>query len=158
MDTYTLIASGGDEAFIKHLHAELTKGGSPQQRKNPVSKKVQQILYKAGWRPGWTKEKLVSLNDEMFQGSRNVLQIAIHIVIMWLAEQETVERTSDSIFRNLIALGLIPKIAGKIAKMVNPLRNTHYTDTQLLLICIEIALDCRPNHRIGSSSDDDSDL
>jgi hypothetical protein len=158
MDSYTLNASGGDRRFIEHLHAELGKGG--RSTGGPVTQKVLQILYRAGWRPGWTKEKLASLGDRMFQGSTNSKQIAAHIAVMWLAELEyrddDTER-SDSIFQNLTEMGMIPKAAGKLAWMMNPLRNTCYTHTQLLLMCVEHAIECRPRRCLSAAGDEDSD-
>ena len=169
MDSYTLNASGGDRHFIRHLHTELGKGG--RSVGGPVTQKVRQILYRAGWRPSWIKEKLGSLGDRMFsqgdQGSTNAKQIAAHIAVMWIAELEYMgdedERSrGDSIFQNLSEMGMIPKVAGDMAYRMNPLRNTCYTHTQLLLMCVEHAIECRPYPFLSSSSgvgesDSDSD-
>jgi hypothetical protein len=152
MDSYSLNASGADREFIEHLWRELDKGG--RSTGGPVTQKVHQVLYHAGWRPGWTKEKLVSLDDRIFQGCTDAQQIASHIAVMWLAELEyrgdMDERSrGDSIFKNLLEMGMIPKVAGRFAHMMNPLRNTCYTHAQLLLMCIEHAIQCRPRKKLN---------
>lgn len=161
MDSYTLNASGGDRRFIEHLYTELGKGG--RSVGGPVTQKVRQILYRAGWRPSWTKEKLGSLGDRMFsQGSTNAKQIAAHIAVMWIAEleyrgDEDERSRGDSIFQNLSEMGMIPKVAGDMAYRMNPLRNTCYTHTQLLLMCVEHAIECRPRRCLSPTGAEDSD-
>jgi hypothetical protein len=137
LDAYTINASGYDGKFIRELCKKLSDSSNTLSSNKRKTNRVKQMLYTSGWKPGWIKEKLANLNDEMLTG-KSITYSANCIAILWLAEYNgATEYQPPNLFRDLTHIGLIRRNAGLLTHMYSPLINHCYTDTQLLLQCME---------------------
>jgi hypothetical protein len=138
LDSYTLNASGYDGKFIRELCNKLGDIAYKPSSKKRKAHRVKQMMYRAGWRPGWIKQKLANLDDEMLTG-KSITYSANCIAVLWLAEYNAAatEYQGPNLCRDLVGVGLIRRNAGLLTYMYSPLINHCYTDTQLLLQCVE---------------------
>jgi hypothetical protein len=132
MDEYTINASGCDRKFIEHMERELANPANGRSPNKKLTTKIKKELYVAGWKPGWIHEQLGNLSDDILQG-KSLSESIEAIIVIWIAKTQV----SGRLFQDFTSMGLTGKVARKAAHAYNPLKNTCYTDEQLLLDSIK---------------------
>ena len=122
---------------IHQIHEILNGGGleyTSEQRSKKKEKAKQTIdrFIELGWSKKFLKEKFHALNDSILE--QWPIELFIKEYIKHFVKEIDID---DSIFNNLKKIGLKTKVAEHLTTLLNPLKDTCFTDTQLVNKAVE---------------------
>ncbi len=127
--------------FVSELETEMRGGGKvPSSKRTKYVTPLLQRFKSAGWKDSVLKSTLSNLSDKMiskhnYDGFRDE-EVIQGFATSWL-QKVGIDASIETTFRRL---GLHAKTAKYIAWILTPLKNTSYTDEQLIEIGIEYLL------------------